>query len=170
MERKMQQKRAYDERAGQPLPNLAPQTHVYAKPPPTSPAKSWIPGQVVGPAGPRSYIIKTTSGHIRRNRTQLQESPPFDSQAPPLSSQPKLPDATVPNHLTAQSSKPYTLPCPTPSFPEPATSTNMEPLVVPTSEPNSLPQDPAPGSPALPARQTVTRSGRVVRRPARYSD
>ena len=63
MGRKMQQKCAYYKRAGQPLPDLAPQTNVYAKPPPTSPAKM-IPGQVVGLAGPRSYIIKTTAEHI----------------------------------------------------------------------------------------------------------
>ncbi|KAK3749288.1 hypothetical protein QZH41_007554 [Actinostola sp. cb2023] len=57
--RKLQQKRAYDKRAGPPLPNLPPGSYVYAKPPPTSTAKAWIPGQVVGSAGPRSYKIKT---------------------------------------------------------------------------------------------------------------
>ena len=57
-----------------------------------------------------------------------------------------------------------------PNLPEPVTSTNMEPCVIPPSEPNPLPQDLQPGSPASPARQTVTRSGRVVRRPTRYSD
>ena len=41
---RMQQERKYDRRAGQPLPNLAPQTNVYAKPSLTSPAKAWIPG------------------------------------------------------------------------------------------------------------------------------
>ena len=64
MGRKMQQKCACDRHAGQPMPDLAPQTNVYAKPPPMFLAKAWIPQQVVGLAGPRSYIIKTTVGHI----------------------------------------------------------------------------------------------------------
>ena len=84
-----------------------------------------------------------------------------------------LPDVTVPNDLTAQTPTPYT-PFPTQNLPETVTSTNTEPSVVPpsslSSEPQSLPEDLPPGSSALPARQTVTRSGRVVRRPARYSD
>ena len=71
MGRKMLQKCAYDKRAGQPLPNLAPQTNVYAILPPTSPAKAWIPGQVVGLAGPYLYIIKTTARHIQQNCTQI---------------------------------------------------------------------------------------------------
>ena len=140
MGRKMQQKCAYDKRAGQPLTDLAPQTNAYAKPPPTSPAKAWIPGLVVCPAGPRSYIIKTTAGHIRRNRTQIRESPPLDTHGFPLSPQPTLPDATVPNHLTAQIPTPDTLPCPMPNLPEPVTSTKMEPCVIPPSEPNPLPK------------------------------
>ncbi|CAB4011729.1 Hypothetical predicted protein [Paramuricea clavata] len=70
-ERKSQQKRAYDKRAGPPLPHLLPETKVFAKPPPTSSAKAWIPGKVIGSAGPRSYIINTGASHIRRNRTQI---------------------------------------------------------------------------------------------------
>ena len=85
MGRKMQQKRAYDKRAGQPLTDFAPQTNAYAKPPPTSPAKAWIPGLVVCSAGHRSYIIKTTAEHIRRNRTQIRESPPLDTHGFPPS-------------------------------------------------------------------------------------
>ena len=63
-ERKSQQKRDYDKRAGPPLPHLLPETKVVAKPPPTSSAKAWIPGKVIGSAGPRSYIIKTGASHI----------------------------------------------------------------------------------------------------------
>ena len=171
--RKMQQKRAYDKHAGQALPDLLPQTNVYAKLPPTLQAKEWIPGKVVGRAGPRSYIIKTAVWHIRRNRTQIQESSPFNTHASPPSLQPMLPDVMVPNDLTAQTPTPYT-PCPTQNLPETGTSTNAEPSVVPSSslssEPQSPPEDQPSGSSALPARQTVTRSGRVVRCPARYSD
>ena len=137
----------------------------YAKPPPTSPAKALIPGQVVSLAGPCSYIIKTSAGHIRLNRTQIKKSPPVNTHTFPPSPQPTLLDATVPNHLTAQTPTPDTLPCPMPNLPEPVTSTNMKPCQIPPSEPNPPPQDLQPCSPASPARQTVTRSSRVFRCP-----
>ena len=63
--RKLQQKRAYDKHAGAPLPDLPTGTYVYAKPPPTSSTKAWISGKVVGPAGPRSYVIDTGKRQIR---------------------------------------------------------------------------------------------------------
>lgn len=64
--RKLQQKRAYDKHAGAPLPDLQPGSYVYAKPPPTSSTKAWIPGKVVGPAGPWSYVIDTGKRQIRQ--------------------------------------------------------------------------------------------------------
>ena len=72
---KSQQKKAYDKRAGPPLPKLFPESYVYAKPPPTSSAKAWIPGEIVGPAGPRSYLIQTGTSQTRGNRVQLQLAP-----------------------------------------------------------------------------------------------
>ncbi|XP_031569046.1 uncharacterized protein K02A2.6-like [Actinia tenebrosa] len=81
---KIKQKQAYDKHAGSPLPDLPPGSFVYAKPPPSSTAKAWIPGQVVGNAGPRSYLINTGSRQIRRNRVQvtLAPSPSFLSSKP----------------------------------------------------------------------------------------
>ena len=51
LHQKSRQKKAYDKHAGPPLPKLPPGSYVYAKPPPTSSAKAWIPGEIVGPAG-----------------------------------------------------------------------------------------------------------------------
>ena len=77
----------------------------------------------------------------------------FNTHASPPSCQSMLPDVTIPNHLTAQTPTPYTLPCLTPNLPETITSTNAEPSVVPppslSSEPNSLPKDLPLGSSAL---------------------
>ncbi|CAB4038220.1 Hypothetical predicted protein, partial [Paramuricea clavata] len=70
-ERKSQQKRAYDKRVGPPLPHLQPETKVFAKPSPTSSAKVWIPGKLIGSACPRSYIIKTG---MCQHRTPIQRS------------------------------------------------------------------------------------------------
>lgn len=98
--RKSQQKKAHDKRAGPPLPNLLLGSYVYAKPPPTSSAKAWIPGEIVGPAGPRSYLIQTGTSQIRRNRVQLQLAPSQRSPTPP---QPK-PLTPLPNRLGSNSS------------------------------------------------------------------
>ena len=69
--RKLQQKAAYDKRVGQPLADLQG-TRVYAKPTKSSSSKAWIPGEIIGPAGPRSHLIRTNKNQIRRNRTQIQ--------------------------------------------------------------------------------------------------
>ena len=72
-----------------------PGSHVYAKPPFTSSAKAWIPGEIVGPASPRSYLIQTGTSQIKRNRAQVQLAhlrrtdhiPPYLKAAPtPLDS------------------------------------------------------------------------------------
>ena len=74
--RKSEQKRAYDKHAGPPLPELPSGIQVYAKLPLTSSTKAWIPGEIVGPAGPRSYFVRTGASQIRRNRAQVQLAPP----------------------------------------------------------------------------------------------
>ena len=180
--RKDQQKRAYDKRAGPPLPALPPGSYVYAKPPPTSTAKAWIPGQILGSAGPRSYTIKTDTRVIRRNRAQVQPAPPASVSVSPtsLKTAPKLPDKLLPNQLTARPPSLHGTPSSTTDSsvdPEPPTSTSHSPPTAPltpsTSEvtPFVHPSPPPPvSSPAAPAPQLVTRSGRIIRRPARYSD
>ena len=189
VQRKLKQKNAYDKHASAPLPDIPPGSYVYAKPPPTSLAKAWIPGQVVGPAGPRSYLIDTGGRQIKRNRIQVQLAPsPHHSMDSPSGSQPEptLPDKLLPNSLTAMtptSQRPprtaTTFSATPSSVPDnPVSSTVDEtPLTASPSPPCSVTQPPTlrqvspiSSSPSLPRPQTVTRSGRVIRRPARYAD
>ena len=99
--RKVLQKKAYDKRAGPPLPELPPGSYVYAKPPPVSTSKAWIPGKIVSSTGPRSYIINTATRPIRRNRVQIKPAPPKVSSITPNHKQvTSLPDRLQPNHRT----------------------------------------------------------------------
>lgn len=100
LHRKSQQEKAYDKRVGQPLPKLPPGSYVYAKPPPSSLVKAWIPGWIVSPAGPRSYLIQMGTSQIRRNRAQVQLAPSQSSLTPP---QPR-PVPTLPDKLRPYSS------------------------------------------------------------------
>lgn len=192
LHRKSQQKRAYDQHAGPPLPKLPPGSYVYAKPPPTSSAKAWIPGEIVGPAGPRSYLIQTGTSQIRRNRVQLQLAPSPSSfkpfQSPPNKPQSHTSDSGTPHLSLGPSPIADPAPVPTPTTPALTASspTNSEsPLALETSSPmcpsppcttdrppalsNPVPHS-SPTATNTPTGQTVTRSGRVIRRPARYSD
>ncbi|XP_015777860.1 PREDICTED: mucin-2-like [Acropora digitifera] len=192
LHQKSRQKKAYDKHAGPPLPKLPPGSYVYAKPPPTSSAKAWIPGEIVGPAGPRSYLIQTGTSLIRRNWVQLQLAPS------PSSFKPLQPPTNKPQSYTSDSGTPQLslgsspiadpAPVPTPTTPAPTASspTNSEsPLALETSSPmcpsppcttgrppalsNPVPHS-SPTATNTPTGQTVTRSGRVIRLPARYSD
>ena len=196
IQRKLKQKKAYDKHACAPLPDLPSGSYVYAKPPPASSTKAWIQGKVIGAAGPRSYLIDTGASQIRRNRVQVQLAPSPNTQDTPSHNwtAPLLPDKLVPNPLTArppsshasqgtftslspsQASSPST-PTLAPTIGPATTSADVShPTVSLTasSSVSSLPtaqQPPSiPSSPRLPEPQTITRSGRVVRRPARYSD
>ena len=171
--------------ASAPLPDIPPGNYVYAKPPPTSLAKAWMPGQVVGPAGPRSYLIDTGSRQIKRNSIQVQLAPsPHHSIDSSSGSQPEptLPDKLLPNSLTAMtptSQRPprtaTTFSATPPSVPvNPVSSTVDENLLTPSpspprsvTQPPTLPQvSPISSLPSLPRPQTVTQSGRVIRCPA----
>ena len=81
-----------------------PGSYVYAKPPPSSTAEAWIPGQVLDSAGPRSYSIKTGSRVIRRNRTQIRRAPPSCTSLPTtqFKQESVLPDQLVLNELTVR--------------------------------------------------------------------
>ena len=126
LHQKSRQKKAYDKHAGPPLPKLPPGSYVYAKPPPTSSAKAWIPGEIVGPAGPRSYLIQTGTSQIRRNRVQLQLAPS------PSSFKPFQPPSNKPQSYTSDSGTPQLslgsnpivdpAPVPTPTTPAPTAS------------------------------------------------
>lgn len=177
-------------------PDLPPGSYVYAKPPPASSTKAWIQGKVIGAAGPRSYLIDTGASQIRRNRVQVQLAPLPHTQDTPSHNwtAPLLPDKLVSNSLTARPPSSHASqgtfaslsPSQASSLSTPTLAPTMGPATtsadeshpkvsLPTSSSvSSLPtaqQSPSiTSSPSLPESQTVTRSGRVVRRPARYSD
>ena len=192
--RKLQQKNAYDKHASTPLPDLPLGCYVYARPPPTTSAKSWIRGKVVGPAGPRSYLIDTGRSQIRRNRVQIQLAPPqLTGDSPPQNrSASTLPDKLLPNSLSAtappsltpkssaslsltpprssESSSSMLSPAPVASLSPSADDTPPAVSLSPPSPCTPSPTSPVSSSPSFPKPPTVTRSGRIIRRPARYSD
>ena len=192
--RKLQQKNFYDKHASAPLPDLPPGCYVYARPPPTSSAKSWIRGKVVGPAGPPSYLIDTGISQIRRNCVQIQLAPPqLTGDSPPQDRPaPTLPDKLLPNSLSP-TAPPYLTPkssaslSPTPPRSSESSSSMISPAPVTSLSPSAdetLPaESPSPhspftssqttpdsSSPSLPKPPTITRSGRIIRPPARCSD
>lgn len=128
--RKLQQKRAYDKHAGAPLPDLQPGSYVYAKPPPTSSTKAWIPGKVVGPAGPWSYVIDTGKRQIRQNCVQIQLGPSQRTSASPPHDQADsaLPDKLLPNSITARITPSQAPPRSTASFSSTASPPPADPV------------------------------------------
>ena len=149
--RKLQQKRAYDKHAGPPLPELSSGSHVYAKPPPTSSAKAWIPAEIVGPAGPRSYFIRTGASQIRRNRAQVQPAPPRNTDSVPshLKAASDLPDKLRPKSgvfpTSASASVPHI-----PPGPAADASPRSEPLSALPMTPNAALETPIPVLPSSP--------------------
>ena len=135
--RKMQQKHAHDKRAGPPLADIPPKTMVFAKPPPISTAKAWILGEIIGSAGPRSYMIRTGSTTIRRNRAQAEAAPPTstcvadETACEELAVQTPLQHSPVEHSSPALSSGPESLTAPTTSGsyapPTPSTSDSSPP-------------------------------------------
>ena len=181
---KLQEKQGYDKHARHLLPNFPPGSYVFAKPSPNLQSTAWVPGQIIGSAGPRSYYIKTGTRQIRRNRVQVQLVPPLNNVKPLLETDT---NSNLPDKLRSYS------PNPTSSFASSATPT-MAPDVVNTSplpstvssstsnQLQSAPDTPTPPclhnppmsnvplqSPSQPAPQIVTHSGQVVRKPGRYS-
>ena len=199
LHRKLQQKQAYDKHARHLLPDFPPGSYVFAKPPPNSRSKAWVPGQITGSAGPRSYFIKTSTGQIRRNRVQVQLAPPLNNAEP-------LPGTNLPDKLRsyplnpASSSASSAAPTATPNGVSPSLASSGAPTAAPNDvSPSSLPStvssstsctwpeaapdapippclhnppisNAPPQSPSQPAPQIITRSGRVVQKPVRYSD
>ena len=161
---------------------------MYARPPPTSSSKAWITGEIVSPAGPRSYMIKSRGRTLRRNRVQIQQAPSTGRDCQNSTpSAPVLPDLLVPNTMTAQfpNNTPRESQRNSPALIQPnEESTISSPslfaipedrqirLQQPHMEPflsSTLSKEP-PSSPARPESLTVTRGGRIVRRPAHHSE
>ena len=165
---KTSQKEYFDQRAHH-LPELRPKDIVLLK---DEGGKGWKrPGEVVRQCAPRSYIVKTSSGELRRNRRDLRLRTSTEDPAPDREPQP-----------------PFTpgVPVPAPGVPVPAPGVPVQTPGVPAQIPAPPPQQlgvpasagilpqpacntpPVTSSPTQSPQPYVTRSGRSIVKPARY--
>ena len=178
---KRRQKEDYDRRHGvQPLPELSPGDPVLIK---TDGEKGWkLPGEVVRKCAPRSFLVQTPRGHLRRNRRHLKQIPLSACNADDLRHQ-KSGAVFSPDHTVRQ--EPY-----------PTASSDQQPGVCLAGQPGTpgTPVTGRPPSPPLspgntsfsstqpthkstpvPAQSSVstatpvgTRYGRIINKPARH--
>ena len=133
----------YDRHAGESIPPLDKGQNVMVL---DKASRTWIPGEVTGHSGePRSYNVRTNQGsNIRRNRGDLREAP-----------QPDYADTGNRPGVTNQT-HPRPAPLETPS----AICSEHGPTIDHEAEP-----------PSQSGQETIrTRSGRVIRAPARYNE
>ena len=64
----------YNKRVLQPLREFSKGEKVFLKPKPANKHQSWIYGKVIGSIAPRSCIVNTSMGPVRRNHTQIREA------------------------------------------------------------------------------------------------
>ena len=80
--RRAKAKAHYDKSASRDLSPLAPGQFVYTRPNDHHRGDRWRPGEVLGEVTPRSYVIQTQDGLVRRNpggllnKVQYGEAPP----------------------------------------------------------------------------------------------
>ena len=87
--RRAKAKAHYDKSASRDLSPLAPGQFVYTRPNDHHRGERWRPGEVLGEVTPRSYVVQTQDGLVRRNRIHLRPSEPQVPCDPqPLSEQP----------------------------------------------------------------------------------
>ena len=152
-----------------PLPDLEVGDYVYAKPPPHRKGHAWSYGRITRLVEPRSCVIHTPSGEIRRNRAQVRMAAPPPT-AENVSPQGSPQDSPLPSASSSMSPVTPVLPRAFPSSAgqstarQPSVSTPVEPV----SEPSVLPSPSADDSPSLlpsssPQVAYKTRSGRVVK-------
>ena len=157
MANKALQKKYFDRKTCH-LPDLEPGDQVLLKK--GEGEKGWNqPGEVVGQCAPRSYIISTPDGQLRRNRKHLM------LQKTPHKNHPEcgLQTAPVPQE-------------PAPPIPWTVQSPRQIPVIRPASpvEPSHQPElsSSSPVSAKMPAEKSTqpycTRSGRAVVKPIRY--
>lgn len=169
--RKQDQKTRYDKRAGPSLTSLEPGTYVYARPPPSSTNKAWIPARVTGSAGPRSYNLETGGREIRRNRAQIRVSPsPSVHPSDRAAFDKNVGTVNRPTSVTPSSSLPQVGPPPS-AIPCPTTHSSSNPADTLPCSPSADPH-PTIHNPPQPQNspRTTTRSGRVTRLPVRFRE
>ena len=70
-ERRGRSKNQYDKRVSVPLREFSKGEKVYVKPRPTNKHQPWIYGEVIWRPAPRSCLVSTTMGPVRRNHAQI---------------------------------------------------------------------------------------------------
>lgn len=104
LHRKLQQKQNHDKHTRHLLAYYPPDSYVQASP--NSRPNAWVPGQIIGSLGPRSFnFIKTSTRHIGRNHVQVQLAPPLNN----LNPLPETNQTPTPIFLTNCDHFPYTL-------------------------------------------------------------
>ena len=92
LQKRIQAKNCYDEKAHNEMPHLNVGDYVHARPPPQKRGSPWQSGMVVQELGPRSYVVESGTGQqIRRNRCHLSLS-----DRPKVVSHPIFNDVPIP--------------------------------------------------------------------------
>ena len=93
--RRAKAKAHYEKTASRDLSSLAPGQFVYTRPNDHHRGEQWGHGEVLGEVTPRSYVVKTQDGLVRRNRIHLRPSEPQVPCDPqPLPDQPVIDNGT----------------------------------------------------------------------------
>ena len=104
LDRRAKAKAHYDKTASKELAPLIPGQYVYSKPNDHHRGERWNFGEVLNEVTPRSYLIKTPDGLVRRNRTHLRPAEaarscnrqPLTQQAVPTVGQQDMPTSDSP--------------------------------------------------------------------------
>ena len=99
---------------------------VYVKPPPHRKGHAWSYGQITRLVEPRSCVIRTSSGEVRRNRAQVRMAAP---PPPPVTVSTPAITSTSATPVSSQSA----LPAPVPQFPSAKSATSQFPLATSAS-------------------------------------
>ena len=172
---KVKQKRYYDQRHGvRHLPELSPGAPVLIK---CDGEKGWkLPGRVVESCAPRSYIVESRHGSLRRNRRHLRQAPADSSpeiDQPPVFIQ-QFPASVPDQREFGVPQEPPDLRASREQMPTPKPSSPVQP---PPQQQRGSPSVKQPSSDGehtttmlTPGQAYLTRSGREVKKPARFQD
>ena len=161
-------KRFYDRNAGDDHPDIPIGDYVYGKPRPQQRSSAWQYGQIIGKPSPRSYVLSTPSGTVRRNRAQVRQAAP-----PPPKEQKDKYQGSRQFHFAGQQIPVIQFHCPqkhgdgSPPAPLQAAETYL-----PEAKDNLVSESQTSQEIVLPADSSPTpyktRSGRVIRPPKMF--